>query len=652
VIPTLHIHLLGDFLLVADETPVTIITLHRLQSLLAYLVLHRNAPQDRSHLAFLLWPDSTEAQAHANLRQLVYRLRQTLPNADQFLHSDKQSLQWLPANADCTWTLDVLELEQAYTRVVHAELAQEQDGLRQALEQVAYLYRGDLLPACDEEWILPERDRLCQVFLQAAQRLIALLEQERDYAAAISIAHKLLHHDPLHEATYRQLMRLLAVHGDREGALRVYATCVTTLERILGVKPSVITQEVYALLVQSVPQMPALVPRAAPLLSRKTEWQRLQEIWRKAASGGPHIVILTGEAGIGKTRLAEEMRTWVSRQGMIGVSARCYAALGQLAYGPVATWLRTEAFQAHLLTLDPALLKEIARLVPGIWDGQSLLPGPTLPEMGWHHQRFLEALTQAVLSARQPLLLLLDDLHLCDQETLEWLHYLLRFASEARLLLVGTLRTEEILPGHPLIAFLNMLQRDGLITEIALGPLTITETTSLAEHIIGHPLASTISEALYHKSEGNPLFVVEMVQAGTLEQFGREPSTTKGLQSLLTHPGSTLPPMVQNVLATRLAQLSPLAHEIANVAAVIGHEFTFSLLVLVCEGREDDVAQGFDELWQRRILREKNAGTTETYDFAHGGLREQVYTSLSPATRQLLHRRIAEAFKAMEADGV
>src|SRR5438105_4285735 len=113
MLPPLHIHLLGDFLLVSGDTAVTMVTVPRTQSLLAYLVLHRAAPQNRSHLAFLLWPDSTEAQAHTNLRQLLYHLRQSLPRADRFLSATKQSLQWLPAEADGAFTLDVLEFEQA-----------------------------------------------------------------------------------------------------------------------------------------------------------------------------------------------------------------------------------------------------------------------------------------------------------------------------------------------------------------------------------------------------------------------------------------------------------------------------------------------------------------------------------------------------------
>jgi len=286
MIPTLHLHLLGDFLLVSGDTPVTTVTVPRLKSLLAYLLLHRNAPQDRSHLAFLLWPDSTEAQAHTNLRKLLHQLRQAFPDVDHFLHADKHSLQWLPAQADASWTLDILEVEQALVRAEQAKRVQDTTAMRQALEQVMHLYRGDLLPSCYEEWILPERDYWRQLFLQAAERLIALLEEERDYDAAITTAQQLLRQDPLHEASYRQLMRLYALRGDRAAALRVYHTCVTVLERELGTEPSEVTRAVYESLLQSdtfpETQTGPLTSRgtAAPLLGRKAEWRQLQEAWR------------------------------------------------------------------------------------------------------------------------------------------------------------------------------------------------------------------------------------------------------------------------------------------------------------------------------------------------------------------------------------
>ncbi len=138
MIPPLHLSLLGDFLLVSGETPVTTVTVPRVQSLLAYLMLHRSAPQDRSHLAFLLWPDSEEAQAHTNLRQLLYHLRQALPHADHLLYADRQSLSWRPA-PEVSFTLDVEEFERALATASQAEQVQDLAGVRQTLEHATRL---------------------------------------------------------------------------------------------------------------------------------------------------------------------------------------------------------------------------------------------------------------------------------------------------------------------------------------------------------------------------------------------------------------------------------------------------------------------------------------------------------------------------------
>ncbi|HEX4714610.1 MAG TPA: BTAD domain-containing putative transcriptional regulator [Ktedonobacteraceae bacterium] len=666
MIPTLRISLLGDFLLVVDDKPVTALAVPRLQSLLAYLLLHRDAPQDRSHLAFLLWPDSTEAQAHTNLRKLLYQLRQALSDIEHFLRTDKQSLHWLSTNADVRWTLDVQEVERALEQAQQAEQAQDTRTQRQGLEQALRLYRGDLLPNCYDEWILPERDRLRQVFIQAAERLIALTEQERDYTAAIATAQRLLRADPLHEATYRHLMRLHAQDGDRVAAIRVYHTCATTLERELGVEPSKATRQMHETLLQmdAAPSPQTVTPASrgtrAPLVGRAREWASLQAAWQRSQRGHPQVVVLSGEAGIGKTRLAEEMEAWVSRQGMQTAVARCYAAEGRLAYAPVITWLRADSMQINVTHLDDLWLSEIARLDPDLLRKRSHLPPSAPITEGWQRQHLFEALAHALLDTRRPLLLLLDDLQWCDNETLEWVHYLLHFASEAPVLLVGTARSEEISPENPLVTFLSTLQRDGLVTEIALGPLSTAETTALAEQVARKQLDPTTVQSLYHETEGNPLFVVEMVRArATTER--EKPSANNGNQSarslfpLLTRPASTLPPTVQTILSARLAQLSPAARQMANVAAVIGREFAFPVLVRASGESEDTVVQGLDELWQRRIVREQGAGTADTYDFSHDKLREQAYSSLSPAHRRLLHRRVAEAFAmvyARDLDGV
>ena len=241
---TLHLHLLGDFLLSYQNELITSIDLQRMCSLLAYLALHHQAPQARSHLASLLWPDSTDAQALGNLRTLVHRLRHMLPNADNLLRVERQALQWRP---NIPWWLDVIAFEQAVAQAERAVTLREE---RYALEKVATLYQGDLLMGCYDEWILPERDRLRQVFLTVLERLVNVLEQEHDYQAAIRVAQRLLRYDPLREETYCHLIYLYGMNGERTSALRVYHTCTTVLAQELGIKPSQTTRQMYERLIE------------------------------------------------------------------------------------------------------------------------------------------------------------------------------------------------------------------------------------------------------------------------------------------------------------------------------------------------------------------------------------------------------------------
>ena len=636
--PALDIHLLGGFRLLCDGRLIGSVNTARLQSLLAYLVLHRNAPQSRYHLAFLFWPDSTEAQARTNLRKLLYDLRHALPDADLFLEVDIQTVQW---RTDAPLTLDVDGFESAIARARQAEQAGDASSLRAALEQAVTLYQGDLLPSCYHDWTQNKREWLRQAFAGALERLMLLLESQRDYQGAIGCAQHLLRHDPLHEATYRRLMRLYALSGDRAGALRTYHACAIILRRELGVEPSSGTREAYERLLQTealpVPA-PLLSARSVPLVGRDREWMQLQKSWRIAAAGVPHFVVLAGEAGIGKTRFAEELLAWAERQGIATVSARCYAAEGDLAYAPVATWLRARP----LPHLADVWLSEVARLLPELLAQRSDLPMPGPLAEAWQRQRLFEALAHALAVGRQPLLLLLDDLQWCDRDTLEWLHYLLRFDPQARLLVVATLRAEELAPDHPLPVLLESLRCSEELTEIELGPLNEAETLSLAEGVAGRKLDPALAAPLYQGSEGNPLFVVQMAQAG-LSTAG--PWSGEHGQAMV-HAGLPLLPRVQAVIEARLAQLSPPARELAGVAATIGREFTFAVLARACEGDENSLVRALDELWRRRIVREQG---TDAYDFGHDRIREVAYEMLSTARRRVLHRRVAQALEAVYA---
>lgn len=242
----LTIRLLGNFRLSDGDQSLAVSTTPRLESLLAYLILHRDMPQSRKHVAFLFWPDKSEKQAQANLRNLWHRLRQALPDADHFLIADQMTLQWC---SDSCW-MDIAEFE-AHLR--GAKSAADADEQMRHLKQAVALYDGDLLPSCYSDWLLAERERLAQAYDRALEQLASLHESRENYRQAIAYAQALLRHDPLHEPTYTRLMHLHVLNDDRAAALHVYHTCAAVLRRELDVAPGRPTRELYERLLNEPP---------------------------------------------------------------------------------------------------------------------------------------------------------------------------------------------------------------------------------------------------------------------------------------------------------------------------------------------------------------------------------------------------------------
>lgn len=247
-VKTLRIRLLGDFLLLANDVPLSNLDVPRLQSLLTYLALHRGVPQSRSRIAFTLWPDSTDAQAHTNLRNLLFKLRATLPEVEAFLLVDRLTICWQP---DMLCSLDVQDFERAVERATEAQRLQDPLAERQALEEAAQSYQGDLLPSCYEDWIAEERDRFRQLYVGTLERLMELSEEAGDHSGAIRLAQRLVRLDPLQEGTYCHLMRLHAARGDRAAISRTYQACTAVLKRELAIAPALTTRKTYERLMRS-----------------------------------------------------------------------------------------------------------------------------------------------------------------------------------------------------------------------------------------------------------------------------------------------------------------------------------------------------------------------------------------------------------------
>jgi predicted ATPase len=246
-----------------------------------------------------------------------------------------------------------------------------------------------------------------------------------------------------------------------------------------------------------------------------------------------------------------------------------------------------------------------------------------------------------LLAAPQPLLLLIDDLQWCDQETLQWLHFLLRFDTSSRLLIIGTARTEELVSTHPVADWLVHLRSEGSVSELALDPLDAAETAQLAVQVVKDDLDDQSALRLYRETEGNPLFVVEMASAG-LNGGSTEPKIGAFDVSAPQLSTAHLPPRMHAVIAGRLAQLSPETRELAGLAATVGRVFTVDILRKASGVATDSLTNNLDELWRRRIVR---PAAVNSFDFSHDKIRDVAYAELSPMKQRYWHSRIAQGLE-------
>lgn len=623
----MQIKLFANLRISIEGRPAMTVDSSRLQSLIAYLILHGDAPQPRERLAFSLWPASSESQARTNLRQLIHHLKRALPAECSLLETTHFAIRWRE-DADCT--VDVIQFQKALDRAVGAQSANEAGREIDWLAAAVQLYEDDLLPAIYDDWITPIREDYRKRVSQALERLSTLLEQRGEFARAISCAERLLSLDPVGEPHYQRLIRLHADNRDRASALRAYHQCLRVLRREMGVDPGPATRELFErILKTSSGGSPVTGGSSKPisqleevraLIGRTAEWHHLTSTWESAALAGPRLVVISGEPGIGKTRLADELYQACVRQSHAAARTRCFAGQGQVSYAPIAEWLRSDAVRASWPTLKPLQRAELARLVPEIREQPGIVPD-ALAE-SWQRLRFYESITAAIGNSRKPLLLFIDDMQWCDPESFEWLNALLTSPAASRVLVLGTVRAEETGRDHPFTRFLRALCPSGIVVQIPLEALDAEETAELARLESAKALETTSVEEIFRATRGNPLFVLETVRAG--------------LQSTRVHA----------VIAARLDQLAPTSYELVGLASIIGRPFSFELLEKATDWDEASLSQALDELWRRRII--ESRGATD-YDFTHDRLREVASAELTLIRRRYLHRRVARALAELYA---
>jgi DNA-binding SARP family transcriptional activator len=627
--------LLGGVHVAASGEPVTP-SRRKAQALLAYLALHAGQAQPRDKLAALLWSEAPARRARHSLRQALLEVRRALPPGA--LVEDGEAVALDPRAVE----IDVARFEQLVA-----------GGTLPGLERAAALYRGDLLEGLGvqdppfEEWLLAERERLRELALDAVARLLAHQVQAGSREPAIRTAIRLLALDPVAESVHRALMRLYADAGRRGAALRQYQSCVDTLRRELQTEPEPETRALYQSLLRvepieapagtveadgpagsAAPPLAHLAPDG-PLVGREIEWARLHEAWQAAGAGRGQTVALTGETGIGKSRLVAELAAAAARDGGGVLAGRAYEAEQVLPFGPWVDAIREGGGLTEVADRLPAGLKrELSRLFPHL--------GAAGPAQGPEHVvRLFEAVAQLLktVAAQRPTLLVLEDLHWADDLSLRLVGFLARRIGDWPLLIVVTARQED-LAGAPLLRqVLADLETERHVAPLAIGPLSRTDADTLVRMLtrvgIDAALLGQLSDQIWTASEGNPLVIVE-----TLRGLGDDATASAA-------SGLSLPDRVRRTIAQRLGRLPDRARHVAAVAAVIGREVNFTLLQLASELPAGSCAEAVETLVARRVLHVVG----ERLEFTHDRVREVAYAELLPPTRRVTHAMVGRAFE-------
>jgi DNA-binding SARP family transcriptional activator len=640
----LEVSLLGEQY-VAGSTATNLARSSRSIALLAFLAIHAGAPQPRQRLAASFWPDSTDRQARTNLRRELHHLRLLLGD-DPSLVVEQATLMWREWP---TCRVDVCVFHRERQLALQALAAGDRQTMLEHAAAAVEEYRGNLLPGMYDDWVLAEREELRRQCIELCDQLVAGWRDLGDLKSAVEYGRIRVRLEPLEELGYRVLMELQAEAGDRAGAISTFHKCVEILDHELRVKPSH-TTEILAerLLSSDDPDMSGTRSRAqarftrpARLVGRDREFDRVLESWNSAVEGRSRLLVVTGDAGVGKSRLISELAQKARKDGAVVATTRCFGMAGALALKPAADWLRHPRIQRSLASLDEIWRGEVDRLIPGaagdtaFGERERPLPEPIVASRAmvdaWRRHRFFEGLARAILAVDQPTLLVLDDLQWCDDETTAWLPLLLGRAAGAPLLIAATARRAELADNAEVSRLLPALRSAGFLIEMALPPLQRDAVRALAASVLERELSDQEVALLVTATGGYPLYVVEALRSANELDLAGPLSSLADLSS---------------VLRNRLEAASPYAREVAELASAVGRDFTLDLLTEASDLNVDDVVRSVDELWRQGIFREQPSG----YDFSHDLVREAAYASVSPPHRWLLHRRIAQSLQILHGD--
>jgi DNA-binding SARP family transcriptional activator len=630
------------------------------QLLLAYLVCHRTRACPRYELEDVLWPERAPAASDSALSSLLSKLRRALgPDA---LTGRAELRLALP---EPLW-VDTEALANAVEVAIQA-LDERRWGDAAAMAHGALgLATEPFLAECDGPWVQERRREVEGLRLRALEALgeAGLRLGGRELDAAEQAARTAIGLAPFRESAHRLLMEIHEAAGNAAEAVRSFDELRRLLRDELGTAPGPQVMAIHERILRGDPPpqeapatfsvTPAPLPASlvaatsrAPFVGRADALGELEQAWASALSDDRRLVLLAGEPGIGKSRLAAEFTRAAHADGAVVLYGR-FDETGPGAYQPVMEMLRGWSGGAALTgpahRLGPRAA-DLAALLPelGVPNTPTAVPPTGLNEAGTERQRLFDALAAllAELAAGAPLLLVFDDLHWADSPTVQLLRHLMRAPQPRRTMFLGTYRDAELEDGHPLPELIASLRREDLLTHVQLDGLAPGEVGELMEaHGADEPSSDFVS-ALHGETEGNPFFVEEVMR--------HLRDTEGGLDGTVDLEEAGVPEGVREVTSRRLRRLPSSAREAVEVASVIGREFDFGLLEALGPLTGDDLVAALDEAVGARVLREV-PGRVGRYAFAHALVRATLYDGLSSLRRARLHSRVGETILARHQD--
>jgi len=631
---SLEIRVLGPLEVIVDGSPIRVDTRKAL-AIVALLAVE-GRPYARDELATMFWPESDDESARGAFRRTLSVLRAAL--GERWLRVDRATVA-LATDADVTVDLALLDLAAAR-------------GDREGLTTAAALARGPFLAGFSlrdspdfDDWRATRAVSVERRVVDVLERLTLASEADGDIAAAADAASRIVEIDPLDEPARRRLMAILARSGDRAGAIRLYRSTVATLERELGVQPLAETTELYeairderfavpartAVEAVTVPEVdpPDAAPAALPMVGRNVALAGLADA-HAASSATGRIAAIRGEAGIGKSRLAEALASTVSTRGGLVLAARAFPGEGSIAYAPIAELLRAglalDGATHRLAGVPNQVLAEVARLVSLPAD-LGVRENPAAAESPAARARLLDAVAvvvTALVAGPVPGLVVVEDVQWADDASREAVRYLARRLNGRPLLLVLTWRSEELDAAG--VAFVDAVDALPDTVRVPLERLVTRDVATLVA-AAGAGASGWDPASLAAESEGLPLYVVEAIAAGP-SAAGEAP---RGVRALLRE---------------RLASVGETAAQVLAAAAVIGRTFDLGTVRAASGRSEDETIDALEELVRRAIVREADRGGEPVFDFGHARLRDAAYEEIGLARRRLLHRRVAEVLRS------